>query len=57
MGLAPVSFFHDTPDRKALLSSTLDRIDVYEGRIRIRGRKDVLEQCVNAGVAAPRVFA
>ncbi len=57
MELAPVSFFHDTPDRKAFLSSTLDRIDVYEGRIRIRGRKDVLEQCVIAGVAARRVFA
>ncbi len=38
----------DTPARKAWLTSIVDRIEVDEGRIRLYGRKDVLEQCVIA---------
>ena len=46
----------DTPARKAWLASILDRIEVDEGKIRMLGRKDVLEQCVTAGASAtPRV--
>ena len=41
----------DTPARKAWLSSIVDRIEVDEEKIRLFGRKDVLEQCVMAGAA------
>ena len=41
----------DTPARKAWLTSIVDRIEVDEGKIRLFGRKDVLEQCVIAGVS------
>ena len=42
----------DTPARKAWLTSIIDRIEVDEGKIRLFGRKDILEQCVMAGTAA-----
>lgn len=42
----------DTPARKAWLTSIVDRIEVDEGKIRLFGRKDVLEQCVMAGTSA-----
>ena len=42
----------DTPARKAWLTSIVDRIEVDQGKIRLFGRKDVLEQCVMAGTSA-----
>jgi len=39
----------DTPARKAWLASIIDRIEVDEGKIRLFGQKDVLEQCVIDG--------
>ncbi len=39
----------DTPARKAWLSSIVDRKEVNDRKIRLFGRKDVLEQCVMAG--------
>ena len=40
----------DIPFRKAYLGAIIDRVEVDEGRIRIFGRKDVLEQAVAAGL-------
>ncbi len=42
----------DTSARKAWLTSIVDRIEVDQGKIRLFGRKDVLEQCVMAGTSA-----
>lgn len=39
----------DTPVRKTWLSSIVDRIEVDERKIRLFGRKDILEQCVISG--------
>ncbi len=41
----------ETPARKAWLRAIIDRIEVDEDEIPLFGRKDVLEQCVMAGVA------
>ena len=41
----------DTSARKALLSTIVDRIEVDAGKVRVQGRKDVLEQCVIAAAA------
>lgn len=40
----------DTADRKAWLSSIVDRIEVDAGAIRMFGRNDVLDQCALAAV-------
>lgn len=36
--------------RKAYIGSVVDRIEVDDRKVRILGRKDVLEQCVMAGI-------
>ena len=45
------------PFRKAYLGSIVDRVEVDDHEIRIIGRKDVLEQAVQATGGLCRVFA
>ena len=45
----------EIPFRKAYIRSIVDRIEVDDAVVRIMGRKDVLEQAVRSGGAAPPV--
>jgi site-specific DNA recombinase len=45
----------EIPFRKAYIGSIVDRIEVDDCKVRIIGRKDVLEQAVVAGASAPGV--
>jgi hypothetical protein len=38
----------DTPTRRVWLTSIIDRSEIDDGKIRLSGRKDVLEQCAIA---------
>jgi site-specific DNA recombinase len=42
----------EIPFRKAYLGSVIDRVEVDDHRIRIFGRKDVLEQALVAGAGS-----